>query len=270
MQKKQREKDRVLQIPKRGGGFRTVVACSRQRVSNARYILPKLQATAIALDIYDVQHGFTPGRSPVTNAAQHVGYQWSVCFDLKDCFDHVTRERVERVLGCGTGAHDNVYHNDVARQGIPTSPALANIALSKVDAQIVNALDGRGVYTRYADDLTISTNDYGVVEEMQTHVRKFVSLAGFCLNHKKTRVQSAKAGRRIITGVAVDDAIHPRRKDKRRLRAAEHQRNAKQARGLREWCRLKRPNTIRKALRLLNEGVYGVRPFLANMIVERD
>jgi len=73
---------------------------------------------------------------------------------------------------------------------------------------------------------------------------------GFTINERKTSFQSARAGRRIITGVGVgDDSIHPTRKMKRRLKAASHQRRMSAANGMREHCKLRFPAAWHEARR---------------------
>ena len=132
-------------------------------------------------------------------------------------------------------------------QGLPTSPILANIAAAKMDEQIVKLsrragrFDNRFAYTRYADDLTFSFNDQRLVAILKDAVPRIVAECGFVLNEKKTRLQCADYGRRMVTGIAVDDQVHSRRETKRRLRAAKHQGNAPQVCGLEEYCKLKVP-----------------------------
>lgn len=137
--------------------------------------------------------------------------------------------------------------NGYAGQGLPTSPILANIAAAKMDEQIVKLsrragrFDNRFAYTRYADDLTFSFNDQRLVAVLKDAVPRIVAECGFVLNEKKTRLQCADYGRRMVTGIAVDDQVHSRRETKRRLRAAKHQGNAPQVCGLEEYCKLKVP-----------------------------
>ncbi len=263
-----------IRIPKRSGGVCIVVSPGRRMKQTLRGLLPQLEAVAIALDVFGVQHGFTPGRSPVTNAAAHVGFRYTVSFDLADCFDHVTLRKVRAVYQDAPSvafyATAEVMNSGdaVARQGLPTSPAMCNIALAPLDAMIVRWLDGRGVYTRYADDLTISTDDKAVVDEAMYAVPGFCEYEEFPVNHRKTEVQDARAGRRHITGVAVDDlGVHPTRSVKRRLRAALHQKKQRQAAGLAEWARLKPPNSAAWCLARLTADHCDP---LATMVLVRD
>ena len=105
----------------------------------------------------------------------------------------------------------------------------------------VGDLPDHCAYTRYADDLTFSFNDQRLVAILKEAVPRIVAECGFVLNEKKTRLQCADYGRRMVTGIAVDDQVHPRRETKRRLRAAKHQGSAPQVCGLEEYCKLKVP-----------------------------
>lgn len=231
---------REIKIPKRNGKYRLVVDPGTAK-NGLRQNLPWVQLVAMMLDVHDVQHGFVPCRSPVTNAEKHIGFAWTVSFDLEDCFDHVTLAKVGTIFGQAPGG---LFHKGVARQGLPTSPSLCNIALSQLDDEIVTCKiqDGE-VYTRYADDLTFSVQSRERVDSLLASIPQLCDSHGFPVNKDKTHVQSAAAGRRIITGVAVGDTgIHPTRAVKRRLRAARHHKNKNQASGLAEWCKLKRPD----------------------------
>jgi len=237
---------RTIQIPKRAGSYRTVVAPSRGERRRLRALLPRLEALAMLADVDGVAHGFTPARSPVTNAQAHIGYQITLSWDLASCFDRLTPDVVRVPLP------DECYHQGVARQGLPTSPAVCNLALAPLDRQIMSIVDTarfaglRAVYTRYADDLAISCDEERLALLLAERVPALCAAHGTPVNPRKTTVQYARAGRRHITGVAVDDSgIHPTRASKRRLRAARHQGRRDAARGLAEWCRLRAPNTLR-------------------------
>lgn len=248
---------KLRRISKRSGGYREVAMPSEQQKQALQSWLPKLNAIAIMLDVHRVQHGFVPGRSPVSNALCHVGYEYTVSFDLKDCFDHVHFSQVSKYFnGSYTRLFDIAFVDGVAKQGLPTSPAFANIALSELDSDIVEFINGRGVYTRYADDMTFSTNDKDFVSALMTEIPAAAKRYGHEVNMAKTECQWARNGRRIITGVGVDDkGIYPTRATKRRLRAAEHAGKTQRATGLREWTRLKEPNAIKRALKNLDSSI---------------
>jgi hypothetical protein len=241
-----------------------------------RTYIPVLEEIALKLCPPNVVHGFWPARNCVTNAERHVGpWRYTVCMDLSDFFDHCTREMLFDAMmksGCPTAPDKTKdWHgpqmvmatpDNACRQGLPTSPAAANVCFAKCDWDILRTLEANGVkcvYTRYADDLTFSVMTREDVDKVMSMVPRIVECSGFKLNEKKTHVQYAGAGRRIITGVAVDDTgVYPTRKSRRRLRAAKHKmtlpckygvglHRKHRALGLEEWCRCKRPMYGRKA-----------------------
>ncbi|MHC4302689.1 MAG: reverse transcriptase family protein, partial [Planctomycetota bacterium] len=241
---------KTLQLPKRSGGTRTVVCPGPKRKKLCRDLIPKLQRIVREVCDLDVVHGFAELRSPVTNAARHVGYEYTLSFDLKDFFDTVERGKVNATNFLKSHDAKPCWHKGVARQGLPTSPIVANIAAAGMDELLKAELSDisnynpntryRWVYTRYADDLTISFNDLSFAQAIKDAVAKTAKEHGFQVNPKKTRLQSARYGRRIITGIAVDkDGIYPTRAAKRKLRAAIH--NAKTGRfkhfPSRQWMR---------------------------------
>lgn len=251
---------KICSILKRTGGHRLIYipdASERKRLNELLQ-----QINTVAKDVNyaggGLQHGFQPDRSPVTNALQHCGYQFSLCMDLEDFFDSVTPEHLPEEL-----RFPECFPDGAARQGLPTSPALANIAAGKMDAEIVALLpqsqrlisrvfnlfnDGitRVEFTRYADDLTFSCNSIERLRTLEQVVPRIAEKHGFKVKARKTKMQAAIAGRRIITGIAVDDKLHPTRRVRRKYRAALHQRHTAEARGLFEWMKLVVPKFFNK------------------------
>lgn len=222
---------RVHKIKKKNGGTRVIYCPNAAEKAALRKLLPSLSAKVKAA-CPDNCHGFIPGRSPVTNARSHVNFQYTTCFDLKDFFDNI---RPEQVDGLSEQERDACFFRGAPRQGLPTSPAIANIAAAKLDAAILKAIPAGIAYTRYADDLSFSYNNPETTKSLLDLIPVLVRECGFTLNEKKTRTACTRHGRRIITGVGVDSQIHPTRKQKRRLRAALHNGNGPAARGLAAW-----------------------------------
>ena len=265
---------RWTRIPKGRGRFRRIYVPDPAEKARLRELLPELYrlwATAArraakkrglpVRNLTDAVHGFLPGRSPVTCAVRHVGMNITASVDLADCFDHVTRDKVLRALREVSlqppSWLDELFRDGVAAQGLPTSPMLCNIALLPVDAYMVlglNCLPGPNAYTRYGDDIAISSSSSRQVHFALQCLADLVRLYGFVLNEEKTRIQHASRGMRLICGVSVGpDGIQAPRRVRRLLRAALHRGNTAQASGLAGWCALRMPR--RAALSLAGTGL---------------
>lgn len=253
-------------------------------------------------DDCDIVHGFMYGKSALTNAQRHIGnYDVTITMDLKDFFPSVTFKKVRdswrylygdeceipnvlmqrlyidkrtgkpvsgKVMKTAIAGEmdDEVADLLIAEQGLPTSPMLANIAASRMDWELHCHQGSLEIYTRYADDLTISMR---VCENLQfddivSRVKEIAADSGFTVNDKKTKVQHARAGRRIITGYSVGESdVRATRKVRRKLRAAKHNGWSRKEAGLTEFCRMAMPNSEHKiakapydlAVKLLRWGV---------------
>ncbi len=249
---------KIIKLPKGGGQFRTLYAPSNTYKEQLISFLLDLQQKLHNADTDKSVHGFMRGRGPVTNALKHVGYKYTLSLDLQNFFDSVTLTMAEDYLN--DEQRSLCFIDGIARQGLPTSPLIANLAFLQVDKTIKEALAEIGayvVYSRYADDLVFSFNNKELAETIETLVEKIVTDAGFVLNRKKTKLQSAKNGRRMITGIGVGERhIYPSRKLKRKIRAAIHQKNKEQAFGLLSWAECKEPKAFYTDRDLLNKNIF--------------
>ena len=114
-------------------------------------------------------------------------------------------------------------------------------------AEVIRRTGKVCAYTRYADDLTFSFDDYSLYRTLRSQVPEIAESEGFTVNPRKYRMQHASIGRRIITGFSVDQDVKATRELRRRLRAARHQRRVPQAKGLAEVCKAKIPRKYRDA-----------------------
>lgn len=261
-----------VKIPKGNGKFRNIFIPSPKEAAALRELLPMLskleRERARHFEVSHVAHGFITGRSPVTCATRHIGFDITCNFDLESWFDSVS---VQQLLAAGVPQDiaDKITVDGFLRQGLPTSPVAANLAAVEFDKRVIDQI-GRHVphtehefsYTRYADDIIVSGKFFpDRVTSMQTKA-VWVQLAGFAIANAvaavgwkiaehKTQVQTAAAGRRIIVGLSVGpDDIRATRKTKRRLRAARHQKNERQIKGLSEWASCKMPRSARGQRRI--------------------
>ncbi len=236
-----------FEIPKKSGGRRLISSPKpKLRAAQgwiAREILARLtpspQATA-----------FRPRRSIVDNASPHLRAAVVVRMDLQDFFPSIAYQRVRgwfEHLGYNPGVASilALLCTDAPRvkltldgevryvamgeralpQGACTSPAIANLIASPLDARLSGlcaGLDATWTYTRYADDLSFSCSDAEAdVGRLLKAVTRIVADEGFRLNERKTAVMRAP-GRQMVTGLVVGDSLRLSRRDLRRLRAFLH------------------------------------------------
>jgi retron-type reverse transcriptase len=240
---------RRFTIPKRDGTERAIWAPLPRLKAAQRWVL---QHIVERLPVHGSAHGFLPGRSTLTNAAQHSDSRVVLKLDVKDFFPTVTwrrvrgvfrragyREQVSTLLAllCTEAPREVVqlggktYYVSLGErclpQGAPTSPGLTNALCLRLDRRLTGLAAKAGWrYTRYADDLTFSrpqATEESPPERLVRAVGAIVRAEGFVLKGEKTRV--ARAGRRqAVTGLVVNRDQPPRtsRELRRKLRAAVH------------------------------------------------
>ena len=228
-------------IPRRNGGKRRIEAPTRTLKYIQRLIHESLSCV---YGPHPAVHGFRPGRSIVTNAKNHLGRRYVLNIDLEDFFPSITRKRIFNKLVSEPYLFDSRVANLIASlstnkysqlpQGSPSSPIIANIVAAGLDndlAELCGSLYSR--YTRYADDITISTSR----REMSSHIARYPSARGtdqvilgdglidviekhgFKINERKSRLQSHWT-RQLCTGLVVNsDHVSPPRSYTRRLRS---------------------------------------------------
>jgi hypothetical protein len=109
-------------------------------------------------------------------------------------------------------------------QGAPTSPALANVCVYRVDCRLTGLAHSAGAqYTRYADDLAFSGGDEfdRRVERFSTHVAAVLLEEGFSVNHRKTRIMR-QGVRQRLAGLVANQRMNVMRIDFDRLKATLH------------------------------------------------
>ncbi|NVJ47272.1 MAG: RNA-directed DNA polymerase [Cytophagia bacterium] len=105
-------------------------------------------------------------------------------------------------------------------QGAPTSPMLSNIVFKEIDEKITHHCNSKLiVYTRYADDLTFSSNNKTSLVEIYPFLEDLLNQHSFYLNKTKTQYLSGK-GRMSVTGININEGrLTIGRTIKRRLRS---------------------------------------------------
>ena len=221
-----------FEIPKKSGGTRKISA------PIARLKAVQVRLADLLYDCVDeinkendvkkhVSHGFRRGRSIFTNAAQHTGKRYVLNVDLKEFFPSINFGRIK-----GFFEKNNHFqlkppvalviaqlccNKGVLPQGSPTSPVISNLIGHILDMRLVKLASKFGcTYTRYADDITFSTNkrkfpralarpalcaddDWSVGKDLRGTIQR----CGFSVNPQKTRMQYYYS-RQVVTGLVVN------------------------------------------------------------------
>ena len=223
-------------IPKKSGGTRRITA----PVGKLKGVLKCLsQILAPYYSPLESTHGFTVGRSVASNASVHVDKNYVLNIDLKDFFPSISYARVKKAL-LNHGLNQEVSELisrlvtiPVAKegsqitvhalpQGSPCSPLISNMVCQNLDRRLAGLAKRFGVeYTRYADDMTFSSNHhvYSAKGEFLAELYRIVEECGFTINEKKTRLQK-RGERQEVTGVVVNEKINSHRSFRKNLRAA--------------------------------------------------
>ena len=210
-------------IPKHNGS-RIITAPSRKLKLRQQWIY---QNILIRKEASPYTHGFVPERSIVTNAILHIGYAYTYCVDITDFFPSITKKQVLpifRNMGYSGSAANTLCDlcccDGVLPQGAPTSPYLSNMICRDLDDELgAMARRFRGIFTRYADDIAISTNQQQ--PQLLDALGLILGKHGFLMNLDKCRVYNPGQPKRI-TGLTVHNRVSVPKTFKRKLRQEIH------------------------------------------------
>lgn len=199
-------------VPKRDGTPRTISAPSAALKAAQKRLLFMLD-TSVGLP--DYVSGFRRGKGLWDNARAHANKKVVVNIDVEDFFPSFTEAKVEKALK-GMGLANETEIPELVRlttyrgslpQGAPTSPFIANFGFVPVDEAILALLkkyDGNVGYTRYADDITFSSDDSKIVNAIRIIEDGILPRFGFRAKKKKTCVYRDHT-RQTVTGLVVNN-----------------------------------------------------------------
>ena len=235
------ESYKSFEIPKKAGGTRVIDSPNKQ--------LKRIQ-TQLGKKVYDIHknyidqkriasnisHGFETGKSIITNARIHKNKKYLLNIDIANFFSSINFGRVQ---GYFNKSQEFMFSKEVSTiisqlvcyekklpQGAPTSPIISNLIFNIVDLRILSlAKKYKLSYTRYADDMSFSTNNKAFrtdhIEFIQ-ELKVLLKNSGFDINESKTRLEYYSS-RQEVTGLTVNKKINARRKFIKQTRAMVNQ-----------------------------------------------
>lgn len=226
-------------IPKRHGGIREILAPERDLKLLQHRLSQLLQECLVEINSahghvenetrHGIAHGFKRHHTIMTNGRAHVSRRYVFNVDLHDFFGTFNFGRIRGffIKDKNFQLHPDVAtviaqiacHENKLPQGSPCSPVISNLIGHSLDIALVRLAASEGVtYTRYADDLTFSTNKQSFPSQIATQtsehdwepgegLKKVVARSGFSFNPSKTRMQY-RDSRQEVTGLTVNCKVN--------------------------------------------------------------
>ncbi|WP_340617886.1 retron St85 family RNA-directed DNA polymerase [Xenorhabdus entomophaga] len=234
------KKYKVYSIPKRRAGNRIIAQPSRRLKEYQSAFLKRYR-----LPVHHCAMAYRQGLSIKDNANSHRTNQYLLKIDLENFFNSITpnllwqswnkkeelftepdRNILQRLLFWSPSKKNS--GKLVLSVGAPTSPAVSNSFLYNFDEELHQfCVKDHIVYTRYADDLTFSSNRKLLLFLIPKIVNSLLIehfKRQITINHGKT-VFSSKAHNRHITGITItnDGKLSIGRQKKRYIKHLVHQ-----------------------------------------------
>lgn len=232
---------RHFNIQKKSGGIRQISS-----PINKTFTMILQSVNEMFKAIYtpsDYAMGFVEKRSVVTNANVHKAQNYVFNIDLKDFFSSIEQFQVRKRLQSDPfnfpitiagiladlctvrekrkDADGKDIYAYILPQGAPTSPIITNMICDVLDRRLAGVAKRFGLnYTRYADDITFSSNHYVYAKnrEFRNELVRVIEGQGFRINEKKTRLQK-HGSRQEVTGIIVSDKLNVTKKYVREIRS---------------------------------------------------
>lgn len=213
---------KVYEIPKKSGGTRLIA----QPAKEIKYIQHWLIDNIFnKLPVHECASAYKTGASIKSNASRHKKNKYIAKFDFENFFPsiklsdlvlHFTKnigtdfssDDIENMarLSCIRGGNNKGLCLSI---GAPSSPILSNSVMYDFDSAINEWCKSMDVaYTRYADDLTFSTNTAGISSDIETVIKNIIrdiNYPALTINAKKT-IHLSKKHQRRITGVIINNS----------------------------------------------------------------
>ena len=212
---------KTFTIPKKGGGKRLIEAPDKTH----KIILGRLNTFLQSVYFFEksnAAYGFILGvkndndrRNVVVNARKHRNKKYMVNIDLKDFFHSVTTEQVVKIFsekpfsfkrGLPILLAELTTYNGRLPMGTSTSPVLSNLACRQLDDDLIQLSKSMlWTFTRYADDMTFSSNRLINAQMIQT-ITDTINKHHFTVNFRKVK-RFGPDDPKIVTGLLVTEKV---------------------------------------------------------------
>lgn len=226
-------------IRKKTGGYREISQPNKWLKSLQYKLIDKI---LIKLPIHDAATAYQNGKGIKQNAEAHIKRKFILKTDFKNFFPSISPSDLELILKRNNVNIDSFEYSIISKFlfkkksnsnklalciGAPSSPIISNAVMFEIDSLLVKKCNEIKVsYTRYADDMTFSSNEYGDIEKILSYLKKLIlknKSPQLVINDKKTKIISKGRSQRV-TGVILSNEgkISVGKAKRRRVRTLLH------------------------------------------------
>ncbi len=232
---------KVYTIPKRSAGTRVIAHPAQELKVYQRALVRHL---ATILPVHAAAYAYRRGVGIKDNARCHVNGRYLLKMDFQNFFHSINPDLLLKILTKNDIAFSKRDEMVLSRLlfwrpsktvggklvlsiGAPSSPFISNFIMFRFDDELSAECKKRGIkYTRYADDLSFSTNVKGALFDIPSLVKEHLKRSldnHTSINEAKT-IFSSKAHNRHVTGVTLtnDGKISLGRSRKRYISSMIH------------------------------------------------
>ena len=225
-------------IKKRNGGDRTISQPTPRIKFLQRWLIARIFSS---VPVHSAATAYIVGKGIRDNAAAHVNSRYLLKKDFINFFPSITDIDIYSALRENRGLipidleeKDYLDIGNICCRygalsiGAPSSPILSNIVMYKFDKYVTDNVSEIGAkYTRYADDISISTHDHEALNKIDDMLKAAaIAESGLNLvfNERKT-VFCSKKNNRSVTGLVItpQGKISLGRDRKRYIKSLVHQ-----------------------------------------------
>jgi len=223
-------------IQKKRGGTRQIFAPENSLKMVQKRLNYFLQGYYLWLKPHHV-HGFVinphylgTSCNIVENAKVHVSKNFVLNIDLKDFFPSITAKQVKDIFSSPFFNFSEpiaialtllTTYKGKLPIGAPTSPVLSNFICHQLDQDLISFSDeNKLTFTRYADDLTFSSN-FKISHDITLDIINLIKKNFFEINTKKIHLKTQNR-KQTVTGLTVNQKVNVDRKLLKKIRAMLH------------------------------------------------
>lgn len=203
---------KAYKVSKKTGGYRVIYHPSKELKIIQKWLIQNFFEGKIS----KYSTAYQKGSSIKINAMKHINSRFIFQTDIKNFFESISDEHIRGLIRLIEPEIDMidenficsiVLYNNHLTIGSVSSPLLSNRIMFDFDINMINRLknqiDANICYTRYSDDICISSNKY-IPESILDIIDDELKKMSMVRNLNKTRF-SSMSGNRRITGIVLDN-----------------------------------------------------------------